>query len=235
MDEAVKPKEADRPANPEREQRILDAAARLIIHYGYDKTTVGEIAHEAGVSKGAVYLHWDSKDALFKALLLREMQTFTIRWLELIEQDPNGGQLQALYRHSLLAIQERPLLRALVTQDKRVLGDFLRRQDAALYAQRGGISREFVRLMQQAGVVRADIDPVMVAYVLNCIRAGMVFVDDLMPPDQVPPLDEAINGLADFIERAFAPPGGGDSIRGKQAIRSMTAVLQGHWAQGRLM
>ncbi|MEM7028378.1 MAG: helix-turn-helix domain-containing protein, partial [Chloroflexota bacterium] len=38
--------------NKEREERILDAASNLFVHYGYDKTTVDDIAREAGVSKG---------------------------------------------------------------------------------------------------------------------------------------------------------------------------------------
>ncbi len=50
-------------SNPERAQRILDAAANLIAHYGYDKTTVDDIARAAGVSKGAIYLHYRSKEA----------------------------------------------------------------------------------------------------------------------------------------------------------------------------
>ena len=57
---------------PEREQRILSAAAERIAHYGYDKTTIEEIARDAGISKGAVYLHFRSKEQLFEALLLRE-------------------------------------------------------------------------------------------------------------------------------------------------------------------
>ena len=58
--------------NQERADRILDAASKLIVHYGYDKTTVSDIAREAGVSKGAIYLHWASKDDLFEALIFRE-------------------------------------------------------------------------------------------------------------------------------------------------------------------
>lgn len=234
MDEANRTTDGER-RNTDREQRILNAAARLIAHYGYDKTTVSDIAHEARVSKGAVYLHWDSKEALFEALLLREMLAFTVQWLEQVERDPDGGQLHALYLHSLAVIEQQPLLKALITRDQRVIGDFLRRQDATLYAQRSGFNQEFIRLMQTAGVVRADVDPQMVAYVLNCIRAGMVFVEELMPPEQVPPLAAAIGGLADFIERAFAPPGGGDSEAGKQVIRSIVAALQSHWSQGKLM
>lgn len=40
---------------------ILDAADRLIQHYGYCKTTVDDIAREAGIGKGTVYLHFNSK------------------------------------------------------------------------------------------------------------------------------------------------------------------------------
>ena len=58
-----------RAADPDREQRILDAAADLIAHFGYDKTTVDDIARRAGVSKGAIYLHFKSKDDLFEGLL----------------------------------------------------------------------------------------------------------------------------------------------------------------------
>ena len=52
--------------NQEREERILEATARLIVRYGYDKTSVSDIAKEAGISKGAVYLHFDSKDSLLQ-------------------------------------------------------------------------------------------------------------------------------------------------------------------------
>ena len=63
--------------NEQREQRILDAALDLFVHYGYDKTTVSDIAHEAGVSKGAIYLHFESKDDLFEALLIRELTLYS--------------------------------------------------------------------------------------------------------------------------------------------------------------
>ena len=61
--------------NEERRERVLNVAAELIVHYGYDKTTVSDIAREAGISKGAIYLHFDSKEALFEALITRELQT----------------------------------------------------------------------------------------------------------------------------------------------------------------
>ncbi|HEY8427197.1 MAG TPA: TetR/AcrR family transcriptional regulator [Sandaracinaceae bacterium] len=51
-----------------RRQAILSAAGRLFRHYGPFKTTVQDIAREAGVGVGTVYLEFRSKDAILAAL-----------------------------------------------------------------------------------------------------------------------------------------------------------------------
>ena len=50
-------------------QRILDAALEGFALHGYDATGVAEICERAGVSKGAFYYHFPSKQALFLELL----------------------------------------------------------------------------------------------------------------------------------------------------------------------
>src|SRR5262249_39715245 len=40
---------------------ILDAAERLLAHYGYRKMTMDDLAREAGIGKGTTYLHFPSK------------------------------------------------------------------------------------------------------------------------------------------------------------------------------
>ena len=52
---AIAPKEAVRDA-------ILDATDRLLARFGYRKMTVEDIAGEAGIGKGTVYLHFSSKE-----------------------------------------------------------------------------------------------------------------------------------------------------------------------------
>lgn len=51
-----------------RRQLILQAADRLLRHYGPLKTTVADVAREAGVGVGSVYLDFPSKDALIEEL-----------------------------------------------------------------------------------------------------------------------------------------------------------------------
>ncbi|EYF03061.1 TetR/AcrR family transcriptional regulator [Chondromyces apiculatus] len=55
-------------AGSERRQRILNATERLLDRYGPGKTTIADIAREAEVAVGTVYLEFDSKDAIILAI-----------------------------------------------------------------------------------------------------------------------------------------------------------------------
>lgn len=54
-----------------RRTALADAALRLWAERGFDQTSVEVIAREAGLSKGAFYLYFDSKDALLEEVLRR--------------------------------------------------------------------------------------------------------------------------------------------------------------------
>ena len=54
-----------------RHDRILEAASRLFADAGFAKTSVDEVASAAGVSKGLVYDHYDSKEELLAAVFWR--------------------------------------------------------------------------------------------------------------------------------------------------------------------
>ena len=62
-------------SNQERtlRERILDAAEDLLRAQGLARTTTREIAHRAGCSEGSLYVHFDSKEALFLAVLTERM------------------------------------------------------------------------------------------------------------------------------------------------------------------
>jgi TetR/AcrR family acrAB operon transcriptional repressor len=211
--------------NLQREKRILDAAADLFVHYGFDKTTVSDIARQAGVSKGAIYLHFESKDSLLEALLLRELQAYAETWMELIEADPLGGTIGGMYKNSLFALNGSPFMSAVVRKDGRILGNYLRKQDNLLQKltqTQGQSSRQiFVRKMQEAGAVRQDIDARVIAHIMNMLSYGLVSMDEILPAEEIPPVEDVIEGIARMMDRALAPPDGGDREAGKAVLREL--------------
>jgi len=59
---------AARRTTDDKRAAILDAALTLFGRYGYRRTSIDDIAHEAGIAKGTVYLYVENKEALFRAL-----------------------------------------------------------------------------------------------------------------------------------------------------------------------
>src|SRR3546814_339202 len=70
-----------RPASPGRPKdlakgaAILDAAKRMVTEHGFDRTSMDQIASEAGVSKLTVYSHFGDKEALFAAAVKSHCET----------------------------------------------------------------------------------------------------------------------------------------------------------------
>lgn len=211
----------------EREKLIFDATERLLGKFGYDKTTVADIAKEAGISKGAIYLHFKSKDELIERLLIHAMLGFSANWFGAIEADPQGGLIGNMYLNMLKVIDQTPLMAVIMRQDGAILGNYLKKKDNFFVKnQRQGMRHEFVAMMQAAGAIRQDLDPKVVAHIMDMISFGMVTIAEFVPTEQIPPTDEVIKGIADFMHRALTPEQGADSETGKRILRQLYAEAQ---------
>ena len=60
-----------RGAPETRRAAILDAALKLFSQYGYRRTSIDDVAREAEIAKGTVYLNFTSKEEIFRALCER--------------------------------------------------------------------------------------------------------------------------------------------------------------------
>jgi AcrR family transcriptional regulator len=65
-----------------RQDEILQAACRIFARLGYSATNVEDIANEAGIAKGTVYLYFKSKEEIFAAVLARDVESLTDRTIE---------------------------------------------------------------------------------------------------------------------------------------------------------
>lgn len=84
---------------------ILEEAGRLFLHYGFKKTTMDDIARRVGISKGALYLHFTSKEAIFSEIS-NELRSRVLGLLsEIATSDlPADAKLREMCMKSLLFV-----------------------------------------------------------------------------------------------------------------------------------
>jgi AcrR family transcriptional regulator len=76
--------------------RILDAAERCMARYGLRRVSMGDVAAEAGVSRGSVYRYFADRDALVEAVLERTADRFVAASEPELDRAPDlAGQLAA--------------------------------------------------------------------------------------------------------------------------------------------
>ena len=76
-------------------QKILDAAEQRLWHYGFKKTTIDEIASDAGVGKGTVYLYFNGKEEIGLAIVSAYKKRGLLQ-IEAIARDPQLSPIQKL-------------------------------------------------------------------------------------------------------------------------------------------
>lgn len=70
------PRTQGRPKDPEKRAAIMQAASKLFLEQGFDRTSMDAVATEAGVSKLTVYSHFENKETLFRTLVTCKCHEF---------------------------------------------------------------------------------------------------------------------------------------------------------------
>ena len=71
-------------------KRIMESAQDLFSTKGYHETSMDDIVEKSGLSKGAIYGHFKSKDELFMAVRLRHQKAFFKKLVDTFGQDDSA-------------------------------------------------------------------------------------------------------------------------------------------------
>jgi AcrR family transcriptional regulator len=206
----VQPKQKVIPQIPEiskrkeRANRILDAASTLILRWGYNKINIEDIARQAGVGKGTIYMHWKTRAELFQALYRRESMEMAADYTRHIREDPASATLHGLYKYYILTLVRRPLLKRLLLRDQEMAGKFaLGEHGNAAFLERLDGLKTYLEFLRQEGLVRTDNTVREQVYMLSAIVMGFYLVAPWMPKD-LTLTDEEIAGLiAETLQRTL--------------------------------
>ncbi|WP_308909163.1 TetR/AcrR family transcriptional regulator [Pseudokordiimonas caeni] len=87
----------------EREQKILDAAIRVFTRYGYKRTTMNDIAAEAGIVRQTLYNSYGSKEDVLRAGIRYFSDTLLAETQAAVDTAPDlAAKLDALFAHMIL-------------------------------------------------------------------------------------------------------------------------------------
>lgn len=168
-----------------RRESILDAAMRLFVAQGYDRTTMREIAAEAGVSTGAIYVYFQTKAEMLQSLCAEETALERAELLEAIRSaapgdDPIAVGLAAAFRRYTGATpaerREREQLQLLLQYEATRDPEFGATMREMIDSWRTVIV-ELAREEQAAGRLRDDLDLSALATILIALPFGLASVD----------------------------------------------------------
>jgi AcrR family transcriptional regulator len=190
-----------RLSKEDRREQILAAALSAFAKGGYHGTHVEHVIRAAGVARGTFYLHFDSKHAVFSALVDRMLEVFLSVTPPLAEPPVRTvadaeAILRASYRVVLETFREHRVLSRLLFEEAVGLDKgFASRLSRHFDAWRARV-RATLALFVEKGVARKDLDvDVTSDLVLGMVeRATRVHI----LPERAPDLDRLIDAIVRF-------------------------------------
>lgn len=196
------------PAHETRE-RIIASAARVFAHKGFQRASLDEVAAAAGVTKGAIYWHFKSKNDLFFAMLdcrLRQDTAPLLGDLQHLLRDGGDAQaaLTAMFADSMNRCIADPDWPRLYLECLSLSRDpDVRERLSAFYDEVWAVSRGFSSQFQAHGLTRADIDPQVSAVFWTALFDGLVLAWQIK--GDALDLERLLPSLFQMLWRGLAP------------------------------
>lgn len=157
---------------------IRTQAFQLFGQYGYDGVSIGNIAKASGLSKGAMYWHFQGKDALYIDCLRRLHGYFDQHIFDVVQAEPDPIRRMQLYFHGIANLVQDDALRAgIAGYWQRSNRADLKEVDAvqrAFEARTSGIMEETLRLAVEQEVLDLADDLVDMARAMIAVMEAIV-------------------------------------------------------------
>lgn len=146
-------------AASDKRERILDAAERIFARHGFFAAKVSDVAKEAGVADGTIYLYFKNKDDLLISLFERRMQQLNGGLKKAIAGKPPREALRAFIKAYVQILSDEPTATEVLTIELRSSSKFMKEYDNPEFVDflrtLGGI----IASAQESGELESSIPP----------------------------------------------------------------------------
>ncbi len=149
--------------DPDKPQQIIDAAIRVFARHGYYNSRVSDIAKEAGMASGTIYLYFKTKDDILVTLFREKMAQWVAAVDMAIADAPDAAaKIRRLVALHLRVLEDDPDLAEVVQVELRQGHKFFRGASAHEITAYFALIETVLEQGIAAGLIRPDV-PVKVA------------------------------------------------------------------------
>jgi len=189
----------------ERRRQIMDAAKRVFAARGYHATGVADIIEACGVARGTFYLYFESKRAVFEALLDEFLSLLTTK-VHRVDETSGIEEIRAQLRANVMgvlgAFADNPELSRLVLNEAVGLDKGFDEKLAEFYDGLMDLIETSLTLGQQMGLVRQLDTRVIAACILGAVKEVVIRILHGRV-ERIPRLDHIVNEVLNYHLRAL--------------------------------
>ncbi|MBI2554945.1 MAG: TetR/AcrR family transcriptional regulator [Candidatus Rokubacteria bacterium] len=143
---------------PDKHQQIIEAAVRIFARNGYYNSRVSDIAKEAGIASGTIYLYFKTKDDILVTLFREKMAEFVATVRKAIAAEPDAvAKLRRLIALHFEILEEHPEMAEVVQVELRQGQKFFRGASANEVSGYFNLISSVLEEGIAAGVFRNDL------------------------------------------------------------------------------
>jgi len=140
--------------------RILEAGVRVFARKGFHSAKVSEIAREAGVADGTIYIYFKNKDDILIKVFEESLAGIIRRFEDELKREPDAvSRLKRFIWMHLELLEENQALAEVLQVELRQSNKFMKEYVPVHFIQYLNMIASLVREGQEAGILRPEISP----------------------------------------------------------------------------
>jgi AcrR family transcriptional regulator len=203
------------PRDPGRRRRILDVARAHFARLGFKSTRLDAIAEEAGCAKGALYLEFESKEALLQEVAREVLDEAGKRYFSEVASLPSPlDRLRETVRFAFREMEREPLFDRLMRDDPelralRPYADAAPQRSQA--EQQIAMLRGWVEEGIAKGEIRKDVDAQAVPFLIGVLKA--IYPHVSAATGGLYSREKLLDAVVEMFARSLAAPAADDRRR----------------------
>ena len=187
-------------------EQLLSVARRLFAHQGYDATSIEAVLREAGTSRGALYHHFGSKEALFEAVLEEVEADIATRVSAAADGEDDPGRALLVGSRAFLRMVGDAEVRQIVLLDAPAVVGWERWREIDARHAFGLVLGGVALACERSGLPAHLVEPLAHIVLAAVMEAALLVARSDRPRATLRQVDEA---LTELLARLFPEPARG--------------------------